>query len=97
MLKGPDPSYSPYFRVGKVGMSSDHFNILALDVKPKMHHVPVLDDILLAFQAHLACFLGALLAFAGDEVVIADDLGADKAFFEIGMDDSSGLRCSIPF
>ena len=35
-----------------------------LDIEPEMHDVAVLDDVLLAFEPHLARFLGALLALA---------------------------------
>ena len=51
-----------------------------------MHHVAVGDHVVLAFQPHLAGFLGAGLAAVGDVVVIADGLGADEALLEIGVD-----------
>ena len=62
-----------------------------------MHHIAVLDDVFLAFEAHLARFLGALFAVIGDEILIADHFGADEAFFKIGMNDTGCLRRGIAF
>src|SRR5690606_18696778 len=41
------------------------------DVEAEVQHVAFLDDVVLAFQAQAAGFLGALLALEVDEVVIA--------------------------
>ena len=60
--------------------------------EPEVHHVAVLDDVLLAFLAHLAGFLGADLAAQADVVVVGDGLGADEALLEVGVDDAGGLR-----
>jgi len=38
------------------------------DVEAKMHDVAVAHDVVLALQAHLAGFLGAMLALAGNEI-----------------------------
>ena len=57
-----------------------------------MHDVAVADDVIGAFEAHLAGVLGALLAAMGDEIVIGNGLGADEALLEIGMDAAGGLR-----
>src|SRR3569623_1835243 len=67
-------------------------NNAPLDVEAEVHHVAVLHDVVLAFQTPLAGFLGFLLAAAGDEVGIGDDLGADEAAFEVGVDYGGGLR-----
>src|SRR3569832_2462182 len=64
-----------------------------LDVEAEVDHVTVLHDVVLAFQPPLAGLFGLLLAAAGDEVVIRDDLGADEAALEIGVDHAGGLRC----
>src|SRR5438128_300145 len=61
-------------------------------IKAEMHDVAVLDDVLRAFEPHLARILGALLAVARDEILIGDGLGADEAFLEIGVDDAGRLR-----
>ncbi len=56
-----------------------------------MQHVAVLHYIFLALQAHLAGFLGAGFAIAGDIIIVTNGLGADKAFFEIGVDNARRL------
>ena len=45
------------------------------DIEQEVQHVAVLDDVVLAFGAHLAGFLGALFALVLDEVVKDDGLG----------------------
>ena len=64
------------------------------DVKTEVDYVAVLNEVLLAFQAPLACVLGAVLASIADVVIEANDLGADKPLFEIGMNDRRSLRCT---
>ena len=53
---------------------------------------PSLDDVFLAFQPQLAGFLGALLAFVGDVVVVGDDFGANESLLEIGVNHAGCLR-----
>ena len=57
-----------------------------------MHDVAVADDVLLAFEPHLAGVLGAGFAAERDVVVVGDRLGADEAFLEIRVDDAGRLR-----
>ena len=57
-----------------------------------MEYIAVLDQIFFAFQAHFSGFLGSRFAVAGDEVFGRDGFGADEAAFEIGVDDTGGLR-----
>ena len=57
-----------------------------------MHHVAVGDDVFLAFQPQLAGIARAGFAAERDIVGIGDGLGADKALFEIGMDDAGSRR-----
>jgi len=45
-----------------------------------VHDIAVLHDILLAFQAHLARFSSTRFAFAGDVIVIGDDLARMNPF-----------------
>src|SRR3984957_3858112 len=60
--------------------------------KAEMQDVAVGDHIVLAFEAELARLARAGLAAIGDIIVIGDGFGADKAFFEIGVDDAGRLR-----
>ena len=60
--------------------------------KPEMHHVAVLDDVVFAFEPHFASFFCARFAITCDVVRVGDGLGADEAFFEIGVDDARGGR-----
>ena len=66
-------------------------------IEQKVQHIPVLDDVVLAFGAHLAGFLGALFALVLDEVVEGDGLGADEAAFEVGVDDAGGFGGGVAF
>ena len=54
-----------------------------LDVEEELEQVAVLDDVVLALRAQLACFLGACLAVVGDKVVVGDGLGANEATLEV--------------
>ena len=57
-----------------------------------MHDVAVLDDVFLAFHAHLAGGTNGGFRLILDEVVILDDLGADETFLEVAVDHTGGLR-----
>ena len=57
-----------------------------------MHDVAIGHDIVLALNAQLAGGLGALLAAELDVVVIANDLGLNKAALKVGVDDTGSLR-----
>ena len=70
------------------------FRKLASVGEAEMQHVAVLHHIFLAFQAELAGLARARLALVGDIVVIGDGLGADKALFEIRMDDARRSRAA---
>src|SRR5947209_10715463 len=61
-------------------------------IKPEMHHVAVGDGVVLAFQAQLAGVAGARFAAQRYVVVIGDGLGANKTFFEVGVDDAGRRR-----
>ena len=62
------------------------------DVEAEVADVAVLDDVVAALQAHPALLLCPLLAAEPDEIVVGDDLGADEAALEIGVDDARRLR-----
>ena len=57
-----------------------------------MHDVTIGHDIVLALNTQLAGGLGALLTAELDVVVIANDLGLNKAALKVGVDDAGGLR-----
>src|SRR5690242_17296326 len=63
-----------------------------LDVEAEVHYVAVVHDVVLALEAHASRLAGALLAVAGDVIVVRDHFGADEAALEVGMDRSGGLR-----
>ena len=48
------------------------------DVEEEVHDVAVLNDVVLAFGAHLAGFLSALFTLEGNEVFVGDRLGAPR-------------------
>src|SRR3990172_5500782 len=62
-------------------------------IEPEQHDIPVLDQIILALQAPLACIPGARFPPVVDVVGKGDALGPDKALFKIRMDDAGGGRC----
>jgi hypothetical protein len=66
--------------------------VAALCIEAEVHHVAFLDDVILAFKAHLTRFLGAALAVEFDKVLKANGLGADETFLEIAVDDACRLR-----
>ncbi len=57
-----------------------------------MHDVAIGHDIVLALNTQLTGGLGALLAAELDVVVVANDLGLNKAALKVGVDDTGGLR-----
>src|SRR5690606_35753039 len=67
------------------------FKQSASDVESEVHHIPVLDDVFLAFQAPFTGFLGTGFAVVLDEVIVGHHFGADEALLEVGVDDRGGL------
>ena len=67
------------------------------DVKQKVQHITIFNDVFLAFGAHFACFFCALFAFEGDEVFKGDGLGADEAAFKVAVDDACGLGGGVAY
>lgn len=68
-----------------------------LYVKQEVHHIAVLHDIFLAFYAHFAGFFSFGFAAERDKIVVGNDLGADEAAFEVGVDDAGGLWGGVAF
>ena len=66
-----------------------------LTAKEEIHHIAILNDIFLAFTAHLARVFGALLALEGDVVIKRNGLRADVAFFKVGVNHTRRLRASV--
>src|SRR5580704_17842897 len=66
----------------------------ASDVEPKVHHVALAHDVLLALEPQPARLFGADLAFVRHEILVTDDLGADEPVLEVGVNDARGLRGS---
>ena len=61
-----------------------------LYIKKKFDDVAVFDDVLFAFGAHEAFFFAGGFAAVLDVVVVGDDLRADEATLEVGVDDAGG-------
>src|SRR3989338_7376955 len=63
-----------------------------LHIKPKMHHIPVLDDVIFAFLPEEAAVAGPGIAAAVKQDFPVDDFGFDKAAFKVRMNHACGLR-----
>ncbi len=86
-------AHFPPFCLGKSRFQAGLFLAgLPLDVEAKMYNVAVLYHVVLALQAPATGVLGALFAIVLDEVVIADNLGADETLLEVSVDDAGGFR-----
>ena len=57
-----------------------------------MHDIAVLNDIFFSLDTHLSGFFYSRFRTVGNIILIFDDFGADKAFFEVGMDHTGTLR-----
>jgi hypothetical protein len=53
--------------------------------------VAFLDDVFLAFEADLGFFAGGGEAACGEEIVPADDFGANETFFDVAVDGAGGF------
>src|SRR4029077_10837083 len=62
-----------------------------LDIEPEVRDVAVLHDVLLAFEAEEAGVAAGGEGLQADEVVAGDDLGADEAALDVGMDGAGGV------
>ena len=61
-----------------------------------MHDVAVLDNIVLAFDAHLAGGADGGLGLVLDKVVVLDHLCADETALEVRMDHAGGAGRLVP-
>src|SRR3954452_8832433 len=64
-----------------------------LDVEADLEHVAVEHLVVLALDAQLAFGLRLGPAADGQQLVPADDLGADEPALQVGMDDPGALGC----
>src|SRR5690554_2626979 len=65
---------------------------LLLDIKAEQNNVTIFDDIILTFFTAFTRFFRALLTFELNVIVITNHDRSNKAFFEISMNFTSGLR-----
>jgi hypothetical protein len=63
-------------------------NLLA---NAEVNDVAILDDVVLAFDAHQAGFLGGFLSAVAVDIFELGDFGTDEGFFEVGVDDAGSL------
>src|SRR5918997_2668062 len=59
---------------------------MALDVEPDEHDVPVLDDVVAAFEAHLCLLSGPRPRAGGHYVLPTSHLRRDKTALHVGVD-----------
>jgi hypothetical protein len=64
---------------------------ILLCIHTEMTRIPILHDVLFAFDAQFSRLARAGLAEV-DEVLPVDDLRADEILFEVGVNDAGGLR-----
>src|SRR5712691_1576369 len=62
-----------------------------LDIEEDMKDVPVGDEVGLAFLADPAAFLGGGFAARFQELIPADDFGADEAARQVRVDGAGGI------
>src|SRR5262249_53657048 len=62
------------------------------DVEAEFDHVAVLHGVVAALDAGVAGGTRGRHRARRDQVVVADDLGLDEAFLEVGVDDTGRLR-----
>src|SRR3954471_25011430 len=62
------------------------------DAEAELDHVAVLDDVVLALQAHLAQLTGLRPGADVEQLVPLDHLGPDEPALEVGVDAPGALR-----
>ena len=63
-----------------------------LHIKPEVHDISVLNDVLFTFHVHFAGFFHSSFRTVMNEIVIFNDFGANETFFKIGVNNSGALR-----
>ena len=56
-----------------------------LSAVPDMHHIPILDDVIFAFQSQRAFGAGVGFGARFQQLIPANRLCADEVFFQIGV------------
>ena len=67
------------------------FCMVGSDIEEEFDDVAVLDDVFLALQAHLARLARSRVVASRREIVVAHNLRADEAAFEVRVDLASRL------
>src|SRR5699024_7150402 len=62
-------------------------------IKSEMHDIAILNDIIFSLDSNFSGFTNFSFAFINHIIFIFDNLGSDKSFFKIRMDNTSCLRC----
>ena len=60
-----------------------------------MHDITILNHVILTLNTHLSCLADSCLRSVLDIVLVFNYLSTNKAFLEVGMDDTTTLR-SLP-
>jgi hypothetical protein len=63
-----------------------------LNVESEVHNIAIGNNIRFAFNTQLAVFFAGSFRSKLHKVIVLDYLGADKAFFKVGMDNTCSLR-----
>ena len=66
-----------------------------LYVKQEVHDVTILDSVFLTLCRKLSCGPYGCFGLVVDKILVFDDFGPYKAFFEVGMDDTGRLRSLV--
>ena len=86
--RGPPPPR----RSGTCRPSPAMLRVARLDREPHVEDVAFADDVVLALHADLAVRLRGLHRPRRDQLVVADDLGADEPALQVGVDHAGCLR-----
>src|SRR5574344_206792 len=78
-------------------MTDRQDNSFLLDVEQEMHDVAILDHIILPLDPHLPGGSHGRLRLQGGEILIFDNLCADKALLKIRVDDTGRLWSLVTF
>ena len=92
-MEGGAPA-TPKDRPGLAGARP--LQLRVLHIESEFDHIPVLHDIILAFDAQLACFTRFGEGTKPDEIVVLSYFRRDETAFEVGVNDASCLGRFVP-